>query len=862
MLRPLCVIVFAICNWVFAQPDSLDFRSVESANALDSSEIREKINKTDSLAPIQKVPQLLKFVKAVYPDSLVKKGIEGQVEFDLVISERGTVDSLAIVKKLHPVLDSCALKVVKDFTFSPAISEGKPIPVILRYAYTFTLNDVIVSIPQTANYYGEILEKGTRVPIAKCFVVLSFQDTVPPKRHGRNYACVDKTPTGIPLLSYLERIGKAQGQRLENGNLVTSTDSLGRFSFVAIPNGTIHVKIVAPDCKPFTKKIEIKKGNASKVKYWLERDSYNQNEVVVYGKAEEEEVENHSIDKQEMKRVAGFNGEAVRVIQAFPGVSRPVLGGNETIIRGNDNENSKFYLDGLEIPYLYHDMSYDFGLYRGIISNNVLGSLSLYPGGWGVKYGNALGGIIDMQTRPARTDKWHAMLDVNLKDCDLLFETPLWKNAGIIASFRGNYFFEFVNFFQRRFFNEPSDNVQDFWDYSVRFDWQLNPNHHIFLSTIGAIDTSYQKTSFWQQSRKQDSTEEAYSFGKKLRMGFLGWNWTISKDLDNMLRFGIRPSSFKTRENEQEDFKYEGNYNSLRNDFRDELHYKMTENLGITFGLDVHDESLIDTTKYFVYDTNYTFVNKRNFGPYSGYISADWKPIDKLTLTPGLRYDYYPQLQYNGAWLPEFLDYSDRSLNNHTRFSGDPSFRLSGRYELNTQNSFTGSLGTYTQSPDSEIIQTGTNKDFVTEKGAQYTIGHQWKPYELWSLKSEAYFNYQWDRPRWANADDLMNDDRTYIYTDGKARMEGLELMVKRDQDKGFSGWLSYSLAYSERYDFAMKQWVEYDYNVLNNLQIVANWFFAGNWDIGLHFQYTDGYPYTPYERKPTANGVFTSILT
>jgi hypothetical protein len=77
--------------------------------------------------------------------------------------------------------------------------------------------------------------------------------------------------------------------------------------------------------------------------------------------------------------------------------------------------------------------------------------------------------------------------------------------------------------------------------------------------------------------------------------------------------------------------------------------------------------------------------------------------------------------------------------------------------------------------------------------------------------------------------------------------MEGLELLLRHGQDSHFFGWLSYSLSYSQRYDYGENKWVEYDYNALNNLQLVANWFFRGNRSFGLRFQYTDGYPYTPY---------------
>jgi len=122
-----CAVTLALL-WFFnsfAQDDSL--------HSLHQNPVQpDTVSDTGASASIDKMPVAINLVKAQYPDSLIAKGIEGQVMVDLVISDKGIVDSVILVRGLHPVLDSFAMQALKKSTFSPAISNGKPEPVILR----------------------------------------------------------------------------------------------------------------------------------------------------------------------------------------------------------------------------------------------------------------------------------------------------------------------------------------------------------------------------------------------------------------------------------------------------------------------------------------------------------------------------------------------------------------------------------------------------------------------------------------------------------------------------------------------------------------------------------------------------------
>jgi TonB family protein len=847
MLRPTCSLILLICFYAFAQQDSGSAGKARPDSTIKPGTSQESAGIKDSLPPVDTMPRVMRFVKANYPDSLIEKGIAGQVEFDLLVSEKGSVDSAAIVKGLHTVLDSSALTAVRSFTFAPAMAAGKPVAVLLRYAYTFSIDEASVPGDETVNLFGTITEKGSRQKVSRAIVAISFEDTIPPKKKNRKIVLINTKQDNVPLSEYLRRIGKIKGHKFEEGRIITTTDSLGRFSFSSLPCGTIRIRILASGYKPLRTTACIKKGVSVRQSLWLERDSYNDNEIVVYGRGEDEEIQTYEVSAKELRRVPGFNGEAVKLLQALPGVSRPVFGGNEIIVRGADNSDSKFYLDGIEIPFLYHELSMDFLFYRGILNTDALQSVSLYPGGWGVGYGNAIGGIIDMRTRPAQKDRWHGSIDLNLKGLNLLFESPLGKNASIIGSFRGNFLFDEVGFIKRHLMGEKEESFQDYWDYSLRFDWRIAPSHHLTVTAIGANDTMYQFNPRWEKASKHDPLLESQSFGKGLTMGIAAWDWTVSPQLSNILTYGIRPTSYETFDNSWSEYMFYSASKTTRHDVHDGLTYKVNEGLNVTAGLDMRFEPFTSTTRVYWQDTMYSYSSRITFGPLSGYLSCEWKPIDKLTLTPGLRYDYYPQLSYHGSWLPEFWNYRDKVVNNHTRFSGDPSLRISGRYELDAKHAITASAGNYNESPDSIIMMTRQRDGLVSEKAGQYSLGYEWKMSDIVSLDCKGYFGTQWDKPRWKSTEEIVENSSTYLADDGKGRMEGLELLLRHSQDSRFFGWLGYSLSYSQRYDYGEHKWVEYDYNSLNNLQLVANWFFKGNRSFGLRFQYTDGYPYTPY---------------
>ena len=136
--------------------------------------------------------------------------------------------------------------------------------------------------------------------------------------------------------------------------------------------------IEAPGYFPFrtTETIARRRG-ASTVTYYVERGSYNPFDVTVTATRPRKEVSRTVLSAKEIEKVPGAMGDPIAVVQNFAGVARmPVAG--LLVVRGSAPEDSKVYVDGIEVPLIYH-----FGGLRSVIPAGMLDNIEFYPGNFG-----------------------------------------------------------------------------------------------------------------------------------------------------------------------------------------------------------------------------------------------------------------------------------------------------------------------------------------------------------------------------------------------------------------------------------------------------------------------------------------------
>ncbi|MBN1981492.1 MAG: TonB family protein [Chitinivibrionales bacterium] len=813
-----------------------DSSTADSLNATAGPEILMMVDdstaamQADSVPSLQRMPEFKTFIEPEYPLACARQGIEGTVLLDLVVNDSGRVDSVAVVKSAHPLLDSSVTRAARNFLFTPALADNKPIAVLIQYEKKFALEEASKRIQQYANFNGLLLELGTKQPITNALIVLSYLSTVP-----------DSTLL-VPFSEHIKQIGSFDGQYLEEDNLVTTTDSLGRFTYYSLPAGVVEITAVLPGYEEFRQREMLQPKESISAKYYASRVTYSDYEIVAYGRAvEHKEISRRKLNLAEVKKIAGFGGDAIKVVQALPGVARPTFGSSEIAVRGSRTSDSRFFIDGIYIPVLFH-----FGA-KSTYNSEALQSVDFYPGGFGSRYGNAIAGVIEITTRKARTKNWKTNIDGNFFDGSFIAEGPVSDKVSILASGRRSFIGDLIKAVSGQISDvQIMTTAPYYWDYICRGDVDINARQKAYGMLFGVQDGAKLIVSDNSNNGSQDieTLKNQLNYVTRFHMALTGWDWDITGQLKNTMRF----SEVLAHEKLSAFGFYSTTMDYVMSYLRDQLAWSPTQSLKLSLGADIslinvdHVVATMTGTKTVQKDTTKNWL----FGDVAAYANSEWKVLPKLLFVAGLRYDYYPELNYNGAWLPSFWEYKD--VKNSVNISGEPSVRLFSKYELTKKQAVKASIGTYNETPQpfgETIHKTWGNPRMSASRASQYIVGYEWQASDVISLDIQAYYNRQWRLPRGPTQQELIAGSPLYL-DDGKKKVKGLELMLRHDQDSRFFGWVAYSLSQSKRYSFDLRKYILFSKDQTHNLMMVGTWFLPMQWDVGCKIQFTSGDPETP----------------
>ncbi|MGM0443329.1 MAG: TonB-dependent receptor domain-containing protein, partial [Fibrobacterota bacterium] len=794
---------------------------------------------------IAQMPEQVSFVDATYPRRVYSRGIEGAVLLELLVNESGRVDSAAVVDSLHPVLDSTARHAALQFRFEPAVTVGgDTVPVFIQYEYRFSLDEVVADTKEYTNYTGQLREMGTRQPLAEANVVLSFQET---------------PGIDVPLKTYLTRIGSFEGQEYDAGVLYTVSDSQGNFSFSSLPEGSFQMKVVKSGYEAYKTQEEIDSATALDGRYYIRKLSYNDYEVTAYYNKEKKAVSRRNISVNEVKKVPGLGGDAVKVVQAMPGVARASFGSGELAVRGGEFWDSGYFLDGVPIAQLYH-----FGGVKSVVNSNALDDVVFYPGGWGVQQGGAIAGLVDIQTRKPLRERLTGHVDISTLDASFFLEGPVNEKLSFMATARRSYFGEIVKLVLENTDDGPNVSITPYyWDYLLRMDYDMNEKHHAYMTVNGSFDSlqlHFKDDDFEQGSEDVGAVDQIQNKTYFSR-GLLGLESSLSDVLTNDLKVG---TLFQTQY-----FSIFGEFLidldwwsfTLRDNLALDLSDKITVNGGVDMQLNDLDMSL-EILSFYGADKD-TIQDK--YGMIGVYANCEIRPNDRLLIIPGLRYDYYRELIHEGSLLPEFADYD---FDNTVDISGDPSLRISTRYQLKEDHTLKAAVGNYNQTPkpDGQAIHPDWgNPHLPTTKAAHYVAGWEWGLTDLIFMDLQGFYNTQWDIPRLQDNSEITNEQGAgdLFVADKEGRTFGMELMLRHNQGERFFGWLAYTLSRSERWDNIKEEYVLFDKDQTHNFQILGSWRLKKNWEVGGRVVYVTGNPDSPrYVSGEYINGKSINIAT
>lgn len=539
----------------------------------------------------------------------------------------------------------------------------------------------------------------------------------------------------------------------------------------------------------------------------------------------------------ELKGVAGSQGDPLQAINTLPGIATATGGQGRPAgfyVRGSNANDNLIWIDGLPVGYIFH-----LGGRFSVINPDLIENFQTYLGGFGVEYGDRMGGVVSVNTRAPYNDRLHQSYQVGFYDSSARIEGPVGENGSAFFAIRRSYIDLLLPATGKI---GDSDNTYtqfpEFWDMQARYRHDL---------TKGFIDvslfTSEDQLKFDIQDEEDISSDPALAGDLQSKQSFqtlgLRWHQQLTSDLTQKIRTGVM-------------------FN--RNEFAIGTQQADDPNPGESFGVDSKSANyfLLPQWQWAASSTqDWKFgVDARQIHfDVDGYISSPCREgepdctitdADKSDLDQqetGYAVDPYVELtqQITSLWLAT-LGVRDTHISvGETELSG-VSPRLNLEYQLNERTVLTGAWGRYLQMPQGyEMIDGIGNPDLVMTESEHRIIGVKYRLSSAWSAQVEAYH-----KPMKKLV--VSRDPPENYANEGKGYAQGFDVLLKRQWRDRSYGWVTYSYLETEREDTADGDNRLFDGDQPHTLNVVWNqplWGSWSNWMGGFNLKLHSGLPYT-----------------
>ena len=741
---------------------------------------------------LTRAPTLERFVEATYPPEAQAQKLEGRVVLSIDISASGEVTRAEVVEPAGHGFDEAALDAVRQFRFTPAEVDGKPSAVRITYAYDFVLRPAPtqsqVQQEGPVNFSGRVLERGNRKPLAGAEVAL-------------------------PALE-----------------MTTVTDSRGQFSFRDVPAADVQVVITAAEFQRFETTERIDPGKETRATYHVLRTFYSPYETVVRGAREKKEVTQINISLEEVLRIPGTTGDAIKVVQNLPGVARPPFNGGLIVIRGTSPRDSGIFLDAERIPLLFH-----FGGLTAVFNSELLESVDYFPGNFSVFYGGVVGGVVDVKSRNPKTDGFHGVLEVNAYNANVVLEGPITESLSIAAAYRRSYIDLILPLFLRT--DAPSFTVAPRYDDAqLELVWKPNAQNTLKVLALHSQDALELIT-------KTSTPDPTLGRDFKNQTGFnqLRLSHTL---IDGPLRIatiaGFDRTDVDLNIGGQRGLTLGANTWAIRST----AEYRASEWIVPVGGVDwVYTQGTFQAAlrqppregepPFFGPTAQVLYANSPFWENQLGlWGEVRLRPVPQLLIIPGLR-----------------LDLVTIRLQQTPLVTADP--RLAIRWTVVPPLTLKLGIGMYHAPPQlqaGELDATFGNPDLGSHYAVQSSLGAEWNIRPDLLLDMEVFYNRLWDIPVSTSATVERNGQQVpqNLVNEGRGRIYGFELLLRQALTRRFFGWLAYSFSRSERIDRVGAPWRLFDFDQTHVLTAIASYKLGAGWEIGARVRYATGNPQTP----------------
>ena len=593
----------------------------------------------------------------------------------------------------------------------------------------------------------------------------------------------------------------------ENGKFVFSAVSEGTYTLAITPVGTeltqeTSVVVVADE----TLKLKISVGTAQTLLEGVE----------VTGERVPKTVSKKSIQAEEITRLPGTGGDALRALPAIPGIGVANDFSGALYIRGGSDEDNLYYFDRVPVGYPYH-----FGGIVSSLSSEIIDRIDVYAGGYGVEYGVDSQAVIDIYSQNDSRTNLGGKFNLNLLYSEGLLQGKIGKKGFWYAAGRRSYIDLFIG--SLSFDAGAITAFPRFWDYQLKAGYDLSEKHQFFFNLFASGDRFALKLD-------GENVDQDFRGNTSFESGFEGAGIHLRSILTD--RFTSYLSLTRS------DFQFDVNFGpalslkidaptyTLREDITYELNPRHRLESGLILGLEpgrvtgtftrIPDEGEVD------FDIR--FEEKVALDEYvrgqriEGYFQDRYALLPFLSVVFGLRFDYFNRIdqlaiQPRGSVLVELPNSSELQF----------------------------AYGIYNQSPLPALLSPSIgNPALKSSRASHYILELKRQLSQDTEIKMAAYYK---DLAGLATTD----DEAAYL-NQGVGYAQGTEIFLRHRSGERLFGWISYAYALSQRRDRPGEPYRPYSFDQTHVATLAASYKLTPTWEFGAKWQYRTGNPYTPCE--------------
>lgn len=537
------------------------------------------------------------------------------------------------------------------------------------------------------------------------------------------------------------------------------------------------------------------------------------------------------LSSEKILKVPGAGNDPIRAIESLPGVV--LANGFAPAVRGSSPNDMYYQSDDVPIGNVFHNDSVS------TFHPNLIKSFELKTGAWEAGFNDAIGGVIDTRLRDPGFTEPTAIVDLSFLRTGVLFESKLSDDSAFYLAFRQSLIHLYIeNLLDEEDFSFQQAPINN--DYQFKYLHQINSDNKIVVQATGSNDEVGLLFA-------DDSTEVKQNPDLAGEIGIKQFYHNQAVIWTNYSDFG--ETKFIVNRLERSGDLVIGqilDLDALTTDYLAKVINTRDTDYGVlTLGAEYRQQQVdysvtgkqqpcnqefeVCPPSYYADTAFEEAILDINF--YNIYADYDWDVAEDWVLRLG---GVYTHNNYTDE------DFVEPRLALKWQFSNDYKLKLAygEHHQWFRQYKY--------------LSETFGSPNLKLANAKHYVLGIEHEGASDWAWRLETYYK-DMDDLIVSNPDLQVEEIGGEVVTSGDNYLNqgtgdayGIEFLLNKAISNDWYGWLSIAYSKTERVNQLTSEEFSYEFDLPWIVNLVANYEFNENWQLGMRWRFQSGSLYTP----------------